>query len=91
MFSHLSSLFETGSENGPSAQVASGQPGPVSGPGGAKAASRSQGPSDKEELGGIQKRARRQWESWSADDKNSFFEGLYEVEVFFSCRSHSVL
>ncbi|XP_062340569.1 protein cramped-like [Osmerus eperlanus] len=67
-----------GSENGPSAQVASGQPGPVSGPGGAKAASRSQGPSDKEELGGIQKRARRQWESWSADDKNSFFEGLYE-------------
>ncbi|KAM6962513.1 protein cramped-like [Aplochiton taeniatus] len=39
---------------------------------------RSQVPADKEEPGGNQKRARRQWESWSAEDKNSFFEGLYE-------------
>ncbi|XP_072549617.1 protein cramped-like isoform X2 [Salminus brasiliensis] len=38
---------------------------------------RNQGPVEKDE-GGNQKRARRQWESWSAEDKNSFFEGLYE-------------
>uniref|UniRef100_A0A4W3HY77 Protein cramped-like n=1 Tax=Callorhinchus milii TaxID=7868 RepID=A0A4W3HY77_CALMI len=31
---------------------------------------------EKEE--GNKKKARRQWESWSAEDKNSFFEGLYE-------------
>uniref|UniRef100_UPI00398F3D51 protein cramped-like isoform X2 n=1 Tax=Pristiophorus japonicus TaxID=55135 RepID=UPI00398F3D51 len=31
---------------------------------------------EKEE--GNKKKVRRQWESWSAEDKNSFFEGLYE-------------
>ncbi|TRY95642.1 hypothetical protein DNTS_017845 [Danionella cerebrum] len=49
-----------------------------SGPAGTtKSAPKGQGPSDKEE-GGSQKRVRRQWESWSTEDKNSFFEGLYE-------------
>ncbi|CAB1349399.1 unnamed protein product [Coregonus sp. 'balchen'] len=43
-----------------------------------KAAPRGQGLGDKEEPVGNQKRPRRQWESWSAEDKNSFFEGLYE-------------
>ncbi|XP_036445645.1 protein cramped-like isoform X2 [Colossoma macropomum] len=38
---------------------------------------RNQGPVEKDEAGN-QKRARRQWESWSTEDKNSFFEGLYE-------------
>lgn len=50
-----------------------------SGAGGAsKSAPKGQGPAEKEE-GGSQKRVRRQWESWSTEDKNSFFEGLYEV------------
>ncbi|XP_066498960.1 protein cramped-like isoform X2 [Hoplias malabaricus] len=38
---------------------------------------RNQGQVEKDD-GGNQKRARRQWESWSTEDKNSFFEGLYE-------------
>uniref|UniRef100_A0A8C7I7S1 Protein cramped-like n=1 Tax=Oncorhynchus kisutch TaxID=8019 RepID=A0A8C7I7S1_ONCKI len=69
-----------GSENGPFHQVSSGQSGSTSGPTGpsGKAAPRGQGPGDKEEPVGSQKRPRRQWESWSAEDKNSFFEGLYE-------------
>lgn len=46
--------------------------------GSSRSAPRSQGPVEKDE-GGNQKRARRQWESWSTEDKNSFFEGLYEV------------
>uniref|UniRef100_A0AAY4BLI2 Protein cramped-like n=1 Tax=Denticeps clupeoides TaxID=299321 RepID=A0AAY4BLI2_9TELE len=45
---------------------ASAPPGPVGG-----------GPGEKEERGS-QKRTRRQWESWSTEDKSSFFEGLYE-------------
>uniref|UniRef100_A0A8C1J0C3 Protein cramped-like n=2 Tax=Cyprinus carpio TaxID=7962 RepID=A0A8C1J0C3_CYPCA len=42
-----------------------------------RSAPKGQGPAEKEE-GGSQKRVRRQWESWSTEDKNSFFEGLYE-------------
>uniref|UniRef100_A0A8C7UTS4 Protein cramped-like n=1 Tax=Oncorhynchus mykiss TaxID=8022 RepID=A0A8C7UTS4_ONCMY len=69
-----------GSENGPFHQVSAGQSGSTSGSTGpsGKAAPRGQGPGDKEEPVGCQKRPRRQWESWSAEDKNSFFEGLYE-------------
>uniref|UniRef100_A0A671Q4Z0 Protein cramped-like n=1 Tax=Sinocyclocheilus anshuiensis TaxID=1608454 RepID=A0A671Q4Z0_9TELE len=49
-----------------------------SGAGGtSRSAPKGQGPAEKEE-GGSQKRVRRQWESWSTEDKNSFFEGLYE-------------
>uniref|UniRef100_A0A671N053 Protein cramped-like n=1 Tax=Sinocyclocheilus anshuiensis TaxID=1608454 RepID=A0A671N053_9TELE len=49
-----------------------------SGAGGtSRSAPKVQGPAEKEE-GGSQKRVRRQWESWSTEDKNSFFEGLYE-------------
>lgn len=50
--------------------------------GSTRSAPRSQGPVEKDE-GGNQKRARRQWESWSTEDKNSFFEGLYEVICYF--------
>ncbi|XP_014024074.1 protein cramped-like isoform X1 [Salmo salar] len=69
-----------GSENGVSHQVSASQSGSTSGSTGpsGKAAPRGQGPGDKEEPVGSQKRPRRQWESWSAEDKNSFFEGLYE-------------
>lgn len=80
MFSVLF-LSHTGSENGVSHQVSASQSGSTSGSTGpsGKAAPRGQGPGDKEEPVGSQKRPRRQWESWSAEDKNSFFEGLYEV------------
>ncbi|CAL8304996.1 unnamed protein product [Merluccius merluccius] len=69
-----------GAEGGSSSQGTAGQSGSAAGSaaGGVSKASRGQGPADKEEQAGNQKRARRQWESWSAEDKNSFFEGLYE-------------
>ena len=71
----------TGAENGSSSQGAVGQSGPMaSSTGGVSKASKGQGSAEKEEQAGNQKRARRQWESWSAEDKNSFFEGLYEVK-----------
>ncbi|KAK5856481.1 hypothetical protein PBY51_008072 [Eleginops maclovinus] len=68
-----------GAENGSSSQGAVAQSGPVAGStGGVSKASKGQGSAEKEEQAGNQKRARRQWESWSTEDKNSFFEGLYE-------------
>ncbi|MFT7814866.1 protein cramped-like [Arapaima gigas] len=69
-----------GNENGASVPIGCGQSGSPVGltTGVSKAAPRNLGPSDKEEPGGSQKKARRQWESWSTEDKNSFFEGLYE-------------
>ncbi|KAM9844042.1 protein cramped-like [Aulostomus maculatus] len=68
-----------GAENGSSSQGAVGQLGSMAGStGGVSKTSKSQGSAEKEEQAGNQKRARRQWESWSAEDKNSFFEGLYE-------------
>ncbi|XP_006901966.1 PREDICTED: protein cramped-like [Elephantulus edwardii] len=62
-----------------SSGAASGN-GPVVAPtapaGGSRPSSRNLGSSggDKEEG----KKVRRQWESWSTEDKNTFFEGLYE-------------
>uniref|UniRef100_H2M7R0 Protein cramped-like n=1 Tax=Oryzias latipes TaxID=8090 RepID=H2M7R0_ORYLA len=68
-----------GAENGSSSHGGVGQSGTVAGStGGVSKASKGQGSTDKDEQAGNQKRARRQWESWSAEDKNSFFEGLYE-------------
>uniref|UniRef100_A0A8C7ZLG0 Protein cramped-like n=1 Tax=Oryzias sinensis TaxID=183150 RepID=A0A8C7ZLG0_9TELE len=68
-----------GAENGSSSHGGVGQSGSVAGStGGVSKASKGQGSTDKDEQAGNQKRARRQWESWSAEDKNSFFEGLYE-------------
>lgn len=68
-----------GAENGSSSQGTLGPSGPMVGSaGGVSKTSKGQGSTEKEEQAGNQKRARRQWESWSAEDKNSFFEGLYE-------------
>ncbi|ELW67795.1 Protein cramped-like protein [Tupaia chinensis] len=50
--------------------------GPTAAAGGSRASSRSLGSSGGEKEEG--KKARRQWESWSTEDKNTFFEGLYE-------------
>ncbi|NXX52406.1 CRML protein, partial [Scopus umbretta] len=44
--------------------------------GNSKSAARSLGSSAGEKEEG--KKVRRQWESWSTEDKNTFFEGLYE-------------
>ncbi|MCI4384942.1 hypothetical protein PGIGA_G00044780 [Pangasianodon gigas] len=59
------------------ASGSAGSGGSAAAGGSSRSAPRSQGPVEKDE-GGNQKRARRQWESWSTEDKNSFFEGLYE-------------
>ncbi|XP_059410035.1 protein cramped-like [Carassius carassius] len=68
-----------GAEAGPSVCVtaAAGSAGSSGVAGTSRSAPKGQGPAEKEE-GGSQKRVRRQWESWSTEDKNSFFEGLYE-------------
>ncbi|XP_015255479.1 PREDICTED: protein cramped-like isoform X1 [Cyprinodon variegatus] len=66
-----------GAENGSSSHGAVGQS-VASSAAGVSKNPKGQGSAEKEEPGGNQKRARRQWESWSAEDKNSFFEGLYE-------------
>ncbi|XP_030315994.1 protein cramped-like [Calypte anna] len=50
---------------------------PPSNPAGnSKSAARNLGSSSGEKEEG--KKVRRQWESWSTEDKNTFFEGLYE-------------
>ncbi|XP_016109626.1 protein cramped-like [Sinocyclocheilus grahami] len=68
-----------GAEAGPSVCVTAtaGSAGSSGAGGTSRSAPKVQGPAEKEE-GGSQKRVRRQWESWSTEDKNSFFEGLYE-------------
>ncbi|XP_042828328.1 protein cramped-like isoform X1 [Panthera tigris] len=49
---------------------------PAAPAGGSRSSSRNLGSSGGEKEEG--KKARRQWESWSTEDKNTFFEGLYE-------------
>ncbi|XP_072691335.1 protein cramped-like isoform X3 [Canis lupus baileyi] len=49
---------------------------PAAPAGGSRSSSRNLGSSNGEKEEG--KKARRQWESWSTEDKNTFFEGLYE-------------
>ncbi|XP_068100481.1 protein cramped-like isoform X2 [Hyperolius riggenbachi] len=44
----------------------------------AKASNRNAAPSAGEKDEGNKKKVRRQWESWSTEDKNTFFEALYE-------------
>ncbi|XP_061086444.1 protein cramped-like [Conger conger] len=69
-----------GTENGPPAPAGcaqSGSPGGSSG-GASKSGPRSLGAGEKDEAGSSQKKVRRQWESWSTEDKNTFFQGLYE-------------
>ncbi|KAM8960176.1 protein cramped-like [Pelodytes ibericus] len=43
-----------------------------------KASGRNVGPPPAEKEEGSKKKVRRQWESWSTEDKNTFFEALYE-------------
>ncbi|XP_018407866.1 PREDICTED: protein cramped-like [Nanorana parkeri] len=43
-----------------------------------KTSSRNAAPSAGEKDEGNKKKVRRQWESWSTEDKNTFFEALYE-------------
>ncbi|XP_053550724.1 protein cramped-like isoform X2 [Bombina bombina] len=43
-----------------------------------KASGRNLGPPPGEKEEGNKKKVRRQWESWSTEDKNTFFEALYE-------------
>ncbi|NXK97185.1 CRML protein, partial [Formicarius rufipectus] len=50
--------------------------GTVNPAGNSKSAGRNMGSSAGEKEEG--KKVRRQWESWSTEDKNTFFEGLYE-------------
>ncbi|KAK7939722.1 hypothetical protein WMY93_003048 [Mugilogobius chulae] len=78
-----------GAENG-STQVAVGQSGAVASSTGASKASKGQASVEKDEQTGNQKRARRQWESWSAEDKNSFFEGLYEYGKDFEAIQNNI-
>ncbi|XP_007499399.1 protein cramped-like isoform X3 [Monodelphis domestica] len=49
---------------------------PSASSGSSKSSARSLGSSSGEKEEG--KKVRRQWESWSTEDKNTFFEGLYE-------------
>ncbi|XP_019363170.1 PREDICTED: protein cramped-like isoform X2 [Gavialis gangeticus] len=65
-----------GADNvGTSSGSTSGIP-PSTPAGSSKAAARNLGSSAGEKEEG--KKVRRQWESWSTEDKNTFFEGLYE-------------
>ncbi|XP_051572022.1 protein cramped-like isoform X2 [Myxocyprinus asiaticus] len=68
-----------GADTSPSVCVtaAAGSTGGSGAGGASRSTPKGQSPAEKEE-GGSQKRVRRQWESWSTEDKNSFFEGLYE-------------
>uniref|UniRef100_A0A8C3SPV8 Protein cramped-like n=1 Tax=Chelydra serpentina TaxID=8475 RepID=A0A8C3SPV8_CHESE len=65
-----------GTDNGgTSSGSTSGIP-PSAPAGSSKTAARNLGTSSGEKEEG--KKVRRQWESWSTEDKNTFFEGLYE-------------
>ncbi|XP_010618800.1 protein cramped-like isoform X1 [Fukomys damarensis] len=56
--------------------TSSGNVSGVASAGGSRSSSRNIGSSGAEKEEG--KKVRRQWESWSTEDKNTFFEGLYE-------------
>uniref|UniRef100_A0A6I8N218 Protein cramped-like n=1 Tax=Ornithorhynchus anatinus TaxID=9258 RepID=A0A6I8N218_ORNAN len=71
-------FLSEGADNGGASSAAGAPPVPGSGPpaAGSKSATRNPGSSAGEKEEG--KKVRRQWESWSTEDKNTFFEGLYE-------------
>ncbi|KAG5279635.1 hypothetical protein AALO_G00079930 [Alosa alosa] len=80
-----------GAEAGP-AVCAATTAGPIGGSGAggsSRSGPRGQSSGEKEE-GGSQKRTRRQWESWSTEDKNSFFEGLYEYGKDFEAIQNNI-
>lgn len=75
---HHRLLSPEGADGGASS-AGNGSGGPPAPAGGSRASSRSLGSSGGEKEEG--KKVRRQWESWSTEDKNTFFEGLYEVSA----------
>lgn len=72
-------FFFTAADNGGTAPGGTSGIPPSNPAGNSKSAARSLGSSAGEKEEG--KKVRRQWESWSTEDKNTFFEGLYEVHV----------
>lgn len=68
-----------GADNGGTASGGTSGIPPSNPTGNSKSAARNLGSSAGEKEEG--KKVRRQWESWSTEDKNTFFEGLYEVGV----------
>lgn len=69
----------TAADNGGTAPGGTSGIPPSNPAGNSKSAARNLGSSTGEKEEG--KKVRRQWESWSTEDKNTFFEGLYEVHV----------
>uniref|UniRef100_A0A8V0Z293 Protein cramped-like n=1 Tax=Gallus gallus TaxID=9031 RepID=A0A8V0Z293_CHICK len=65
-----------GADNGGTASGGTSGIPPSNPTGNSKSAARNLGSSAGEKEEG--KKVRRQWESWSTEDKNTFFEGLYE-------------
>uniref|UniRef100_A0A803XZG4 Protein cramped-like n=1 Tax=Meleagris gallopavo TaxID=9103 RepID=A0A803XZG4_MELGA len=71
-----SSAAVKGADNGGTASGGTSGIPPSNPTGNSKSAARNLGSSAGEKEEG--KKVRRQWESWSTEDKNTFFEGLYE-------------
>lgn len=74
---HCIVLSFTGADGGGSSSGNGSGVAPAAPAGGSRSSSRNLGSSGGEKEEG--KKVRRQWESWSTEDKNTFFEGLYEV------------
>uniref|UniRef100_A0A8C3LMW8 Protein cramped-like n=1 Tax=Chrysolophus pictus TaxID=9089 RepID=A0A8C3LMW8_CHRPC len=76
IFTVLLWVFFAGADNGGTASGGTSGIPPSNPTGNSKSAARNLGSSAGEKEEG--KKVRRQWESWSTEDKNTFFEGLYE-------------
>ena len=74
---HCKVLSLQGADGGGSSAANGPGVAPTAPAGGSRSSSRNLGSSGGEKEEG--KKVRRQWESWSTEDKNTFFEGLYEV------------
>lgn len=73
---HYIVLSFKGADSGGSSSGNGSGVAPAAPAGGSRSSSRNLGSSGGEKEEG--KKVRRQWESWSTEDKNTFFEGLYE-------------
>lgn len=74
---HCTVLSLEGADGGGSSSGSGPGVAPAAPAGASRSSSRNLGSSGGEKEEG--KKVRRQWESWSTEDKNTFFEGLYEV------------
>lgn len=79
---HCIVLSFKGADSGGSSSGNGSGVAPAAPAGGSRSSSRNLGSSGGEKEEG--KKVRRQWESWSTEDKNTFFEGLYEVSELWS-------